>query len=51
MKKKLTKRQNSLLKKHSIHHTKIHIKEMKALMLKGKSFDFAHMIAKRKVGL
>ena len=48
--KKLTKRQQSTLRKHSKHHTKKHMAFMRAQMRKGKSFTAAHRAAKRKVG-
>ena len=46
----LTKRQTSTLKKHSPHHTKKHMTEMKKHMNKGKTFTEAHKIAMKKVG-
>jgi len=50
MKKKITKRQADSLKKHSAHHTKKHISEMKKLMEQGKTFSRSHKIAISKVG-
>tara|TARA_R100001460_G_scaffold6272_3_gene16538 strand:+ start:501 stop:659 length:159 start_codon:yes stop_codon:yes gene_type:complete len=49
-KKKLTKRQEQTMKRHSEHHTAKHMKTMRDLMIKGKTFGQAHTIAKRKVG-
>mgnify|MGYP003110808328 FL=1 len=46
----LTARQKEMLKKHSAHHTKKHISEMKKDMKKGKSFTEAHKLAMKKVG-
>tara|TARA_Y100001938_G_scaffold143657_1_gene216807 strand:+ start:201 stop:356 length:156 start_codon:yes stop_codon:yes gene_type:complete len=46
----LTKRQESTLKKHSVHHTAKHMKLMRRLMKEGKSFSFAHKQAQKKVG-
>ena len=48
--KKLTKRQTDALKKHSAHHTRKHMSEMKKLMAKGKTFTESHKIAMKKVG-
>tara|TARA_Y100001938_G_scaffold139958_1_gene207504 strand:+ start:2499 stop:2651 length:153 start_codon:yes stop_codon:yes gene_type:complete len=48
--KKLTKRQQATLKKHSVHHSKKHMAMMKKEMRMGKSFTFAHKKAKRLVG-
>tara|TARA_Y100000356_G_scaffold87386_1_gene73006 strand:+ start:230 stop:403 length:174 start_codon:yes stop_codon:yes gene_type:complete len=48
--KKLTKRQQATLRKHSSHHTKKHMAFMRAQMRKGKSFTAAHKAAMRKVG-
>jgi hypothetical protein len=44
----ITKRQKSTLKKHSPHHTKKHMTEMKKKMSKGKSFTSAHRSAMKK---
>tara|TARA_Y100001938_G_C7843185_1_gene307125 strand:+ start:145 stop:324 length:180 start_codon:yes stop_codon:yes gene_type:complete len=49
-KKTLTERQKNTLKKHSVHHTKKHMSQMKKLMLSGKTFGAAHKIAMKKVG-
>ena len=46
----LTKKQTTTLKKHSPHHTKKHMTEMKKHMKKGKTFTKAHKIAMKKVG-
>ena len=46
----LTKRQQTTLKKHSVHHTKKHMTEMRKLMRAGKSFSAAHKTAMKKVG-
>jgi N-acetylglucosamine-6-phosphate deacetylase len=48
--KKLTKRQTDALKKHSQHHTKKHMAEMRRSMKGGASFTTAHRNAMRKVG-
>ena len=48
--KKLTKRQQATLRKHSSHHTKKHMAFMRAQMRKGKSFTAAHKAAMKKVG-
>jgi hypothetical protein len=50
MKKALTKRQQSALKRHSVHHTKKHMTEMRKLMRAGKTFTQAHRAATKKVG-
>jgi len=50
VKKSLTKRQESALQKHSAHHTKAHMTEMKKLMRSGKTFTQAHKDAMKKVG-
>ena len=44
----LPTRQKSTLKKHSVHHTKKHMKDMKTAMAKGMSFTKAHKIALKK---
>ena len=49
-KRKLTKRQQATLRKHSSHHTKKHMTEMRKLMRAGKTFTQAHKSATRKVG-
>ena len=46
----LTKRQKTTLKKHSVHHSKKHMKEMKSDIKKGDSFLKAHKKALKKVG-
>ena len=46
----LTKRQKNTLKKHSVHHTKKHMAEMRKLMRGGKTFTQAHKSAMKKVG-
>ena len=46
MQKKLTQSQKTTLKKHSKHHSKKHMNEMK----KGKTFGQAHKTAMKKVG-
>jgi LAS superfamily LD-carboxypeptidase LdcB len=48
--KKLTKRQTNALRRHSRHHTKKHMKFMRAQMRKGKTFTQAHKAAMKKVG-
>tara|TARA_Y100001937_G_scaffold102953_1_gene141748 strand:- start:60 stop:251 length:192 start_codon:yes stop_codon:yes gene_type:complete len=48
--KKLTKRQQATLRRHSRHHTKKHMAFMRAQMRKGKTFGQAHRAAQRKVG-
>jgi len=46
----LTDRQKTTLKKHSVHHSTKHIKDMKVAMNKGMSFTKAHKIAIKKQG-
>jgi len=48
--KGLTSRQATTLKKHSVHHTKKHIKAMVDAMKKGATFTASHKMAQRKVG-
>ena len=48
--KKLTDKQNSTLKKHSVHHSKKHMSMMKKEMRAGKSFTAAHKKAQKMVG-
>ena len=48
--KGLTSRQATTLKKHSVHHTKKHIKMMVDAMKKGASFSASHKMAQKKVG-
>ncbi len=50
LKEKLTKRQIATLKKHSKHHTRKHMDEMKKAMMQGKTFTEAHKAAQKKVG-
>lgn len=40
---------NKMLK-HSVHHSKKHLREMRNAMQDGKTFDQAHKIAQSKVG-
>tara|TARA_R100001143_G_scaffold63518_1_gene71322 strand:+ start:4681 stop:4830 length:150 start_codon:yes stop_codon:yes gene_type:complete len=47
----LNKRQQESMKKHSVHHTNKHMKEMKKNMLAGKTFTQSHKIAMKKVGV
>ena len=47
---KLTKRQQTALKKHSRHHTKKHIQYMVNSMKRGATFTQAHERAMKKVG-
>ena len=48
--KKLTEAQLKRLEKHSVHHSKKHMAEMKKDMLNGMSFKMAHEKAMKKVG-
>jgi hypothetical protein len=48
--KALTARQKDTLKKHSKHHSAKHMKEMRDMMKKGKTFKQAHSAAQKKVG-
>ena len=48
--KKLTDKQKSTLKKHSVHHSKKHMTMMKKEMRAGKSFTAAHKKAQKIVG-
>jgi len=48
LKKKLSKAQENILKKHSLHHTKAHIDLMKKLIMEGTSFKQAHKEAMKK---
>ena len=48
--KGLTSRQATTLKKHSVHHTKKHIKAMVDAMNKGATFTQSHKLAMKKVG-
>ena len=48
--RQLTQRQKATLQRHSPHHTKKHMSEMRKLMKQGKTFGHAHKIAMRTVG-
>ena len=48
--KKLTKRQQATLRRHSRHHTRKHMAFMRMQMRRGKTFEQAHRAAQRKVG-
>jgi len=50
MAKKLTQRQQNALKRHSVHHTRKHMTEMRKLMKAGKTFTESHKLAMKKVG-
>jgi hypothetical protein len=45
--KKLTKAQEATMKKHSVHHSASHMRDMRKAMVAGKSFSAAHTIAKK----
>tara|TARA_Y100001972_G_scaffold53390_1_gene65339 strand:- start:293 stop:442 length:150 start_codon:yes stop_codon:yes gene_type:complete len=47
---KLTKRQKTTLKKHSVHHTSKHMSLMKKMMRQGKSFSESHKAAMKEHG-
>jgi hypothetical protein len=47
----MNQKEKNTLKKHSEHHSKKHMNEMKTAMNKGTSFDKAHKVAVKKVGL
>ena len=47
---KISKKQKSTLKKHSKHHTKKHMAEMRRRMKAGSTFTAAHKAAMKKVG-
>ncbi len=49
-KKSLTKRQKDALKRHSKHHTRKHMTEMRRRMRGGSTFTAAHKAAMKKVG-
>ena len=49
-KKGLTKTQTNALARHSRHHSKKHMEQMKKDMLRGLNFNDAHKIAMKKVG-
>jgi hypothetical protein len=44
---KLTKSQEAAMKKHKVHHSAKHMKDMRSEMVGGKSFKQAHTIAKK----
>ena len=46
----LTKRQQTAMKKHSVHHTKKHMQEMATAMKKGATFEGSHTKAMKKTG-
>ena len=46
----LTKRQQTALKRHSVHHTAKHMSEMRKMMRSGKTFTQAHRATMKKVG-
>jgi len=46
----LTKRQQTALKRHSVHHTAKHMTEMRKAMKEGSTFTTAHKKAMKKVG-
>tara|TARA_B100001059_G_C17832493_1_gene585653 strand:- start:1230 stop:1382 length:153 start_codon:yes stop_codon:yes gene_type:complete len=46
----LTEKQKNTMKKHSVHHTKKHMKFMNNKMKQGMSFTKAHKLAMKKVG-
>ena len=48
---KLSKRQQTALKKHSKHHTKKHVSSMVTAMNKGVTFTQSHKNAMKKVGV
>ena len=51
--KKLTKRQQDTMKKHSVHHTKKHMTEMTRLMTRSRNpmtFTQAHKTTMKKEG-
>ena len=48
--KKLTQRQQNALTRHSIHHTRKHMTEMRKSMRAGKTFTASHKLAMKKVG-
>ena len=47
---KITLRQKKTLNKHKKHHSRKHMREMMANMVKGSTFKKAHNIAIKKVG-
>tara|TARA_R110000796_G_scaffold9145_3_gene31420 strand:+ start:245 stop:409 length:165 start_codon:yes stop_codon:yes gene_type:complete len=50
MPNKLKAAQEAMLKKHSKHHSPKHMKMMRDMMAKGKTFDEAHKAAKKEMG-
>jgi len=50
MPNKLKVAQEALLKKHSKHHSPKHMKMMRDMMSKGKTFTQAHDAAKKEMG-
>lgn len=46
----IDKREKKTLKKHKVHHTAKHMKQMKKDMKKGSTFKKAHTKAMKKVG-
>ena len=48
---KLSKRQQTALKKHAKHHTKKHVSSMVRAMNKGATFTQSHKDAMKKVGV
>ena len=46
----LTDRQKTTLKKHSVHHSTKHMKDMKVALNKGMSFTKAHKIVLKTEG-
>tara|TARA_R100000657_G_C4662574_1_gene106321 strand:- start:698 stop:934 length:237 start_codon:yes stop_codon:yes gene_type:complete len=46
----LNTRQQNLMKDHSVHHTKKHMKMMATMMKNGKTFTESHKAAQKKVG-
>ena len=47
---KLTKSQQTTMKRHAKHHTKRHLEYMKNSMRRGTSFSKAHQNAQKMVG-
>tara|TARA_X000001382_G_C3159319_1_gene175694 strand:+ start:1272 stop:1436 length:165 start_codon:yes stop_codon:yes gene_type:complete len=50
MPNKLKAAQEAMLKKHSEHHSSKHMKMMRDMMAKGKTFKQAHTAAQKEVG-
>ena len=46
----LTKKQQTTMKKHSVHHTGKHIQSMVNAMKRGSTFSESHKKAQKKVG-